>query len=109
MLGNSGSYHRQAQNKQAGCSTQGNSRARSCCQILRPAPFRSPIEIEIKSKYDEKGEEKEVFSHIKPTPNYADQLMAVGKAKPDRYQVFTFGDQASLITSFDNARKAIGL
>ncbi len=70
-----------------------------------PAPFRSPIEVELKSA----DKDNEEIARIKPNSKYQEQLIAVGQAKPDRYQVFTFSDQASLITSFDLARKAVGV
>lgn len=64
-----------------------------------PAPFRSPIEVQL-----DEGEEK-----ITKNASYREQLQALAERKSDRYAVFTFSDQAGLVTAFEQARAAIGL
>ena len=62
-----------------------------------PAPFRSPIEVKLD------GEQQS----IQRNRDFVSQLEAVGNAKTDRYKVFAFSDQVSLITAFDRMRSAI--
>lgn len=64
-----------------------------------PAPFRSPIEVELDGE----------TQAIKRNRDFVTQLEALKTVKPDRYQSFSFTDQGSLINAFDEARKAIGL
>ena len=64
-----------------------------------PAPFRSPIEVKLE------GENQS----IQRNGNFINLLEDVGSRKPDRYKVFKFEDQASLITAFDSARSDVGL
>lgn len=70
-----------------------------------PAPFRSPIEVELKS--DENGNQE--VARIKPNPNYRTDLDDLARVKPDRYKAFKFDNLASLVKAFDDARKAISL
>lgn len=64
-----------------------------------PAPFRSPIEVELN------GESQA----IKRNSQFVTQLEALSKAKPERYKTFTFNAPASLVQAFDDARHALGL
>lgn len=69
-----------------------------------PAPFRSPIEVEL--RYGAGGEEE--VARIKPNPKYAADLLELAKSKSDRYQAFAFNDMTSLVKAFDAVRAALG-
>lgn len=68
-----------------------------------PAPFRSPIEVKV-GRSAETGDAEE---KIQPNPSFKDQLFALENAKPDRYKVIGFHDQAGLVAAFEAARQAI--
>lgn len=70
-----------------------------------PAPFRSPIEVEL--RYDDEG--NPLAERIKPNPCYRAELAALAEAKPERYCALEFDDLAGLAKAFDRARAAIGL
>jgi len=70
-----------------------------------PAPFRSPIEVEL--RYDAEG--NPLVERIKPNPDYRAELATLAKAKPERYCALEFDDLAGLAKAFDQARTAIGL
>lgn len=70
-----------------------------------PAPFRSPIEVEL--RYDAEG--SPLAERIKPNPGYRTELATLAGVKPGRYLALEFGDLAGLAGAFDQARAAIGL
>jgi CRISPR-associated protein Cst2 len=70
-----------------------------------PAPFRSPIQVEL--SYD--AEENPLAGRLKPNPRFRSELRELALAKPERYRAFEFDDYASLSKAFDQVRTAIGL
>lgn len=70
-----------------------------------PAPFRSPIEVEL--RYDAEG--NPLVERIKPNLRYRAELATLAEAKPGRYRTLEFDDLAGLAKAFDQARDAIGL
>ncbi|WP_018466791.1 DevR family CRISPR-associated autoregulator [Calidithermus timidus] len=70
-----------------------------------PAPFRSPIEVEL--RYDAEG--SPLAERIKPNPRYRAELATLAEAKPGRYRALEFDGLPGLARAFDQARAAIGL